>query len=65
MSVEDEVRKLVRDSPESRYAISLSTEIPESQLSRFLNGQSLRTGTLEQLAHHFGYDIALKRRKRS
>jgi len=63
VSVEQDVRALLEQSSRSRYAISRDTGIQQSQLSRFLTGQSLRSDTLEQLANQLGYEIVLKRKK--
>lgn len=60
MSVEEDLRKLVRECDQSRYVISGETGIAESQLSRFLNGQSLRAEALETLADYLGYEIVLR-----
>ncbi|MEO2036092.1 MAG: helix-turn-helix transcriptional regulator [Planctomycetaceae bacterium] len=65
MPVEEEIRDIIRESEQSRYAISRETGIAESQLSRFLNGQSLRAETLEILAGHFGYEVLLRRKRPS
>ena len=63
VSVEQDVRALLEQSSRSWYAISRDTGIQQSQLSRFLTGQSLRSDTLEQLANQLGYEIVLKRKK--
>jgi len=63
VSVENDVRQLLLKTAESRYAISRATGVAESQLSRFLHGQSLRSDTLEKLANYLGFEIVLRRKK--
>ena len=65
----DEIRKAIRQSETSRYAICKATGIPESQLSRLMAKQSgLSIDSLERLADCLELEIVIlpkRRRKRS
>ena len=63
----DEVRRAIKTSGQSRYAISQATGISQAQLSRLMSGQSgLSIESLERLAEHLGLEVLIrpKRQKR-
>jgi len=62
-SVTDALRKAIRDSGESRYAIAKATGIEESVLCRFMQGGGLRLPTVDRLCAHLGMELRSKSRK--
>ena len=61
----DEIRKAIRQSKTSRYAISKATGIPESQLSRLMAGTSgLSLDSLERIADFLGLEIVIRPKRR-
>ena len=61
----DDIRKTIRDSGMSRYAISRLSGVPESVFSRFMNGEcSITLTTLEKLAPVLGLRITTTTKKR-
>ena len=60
----DQVRDLISECGESRYSISKSTSISQSQLSSFMAGdKGLGHDAMERLLDHLGYEIQVKRKK--
>ena len=61
----NEVRRLIEESGETRYAISKATGITQVQLSRLMAGDvGLSLDSLEKLLHHLGYRIELQKQRR-
>src|SRR5260370_40395603 len=57
----EQVRKAVRDSGHSRYAISKATGIDQGQLSKLIHGQcGLGLDGLERLAEFLGWEIIFR-----
>ncbi len=57
------LRKAVRDSDESVYRIAIETEIANSQIYRFVNGDGLSLSHVDTLVKHLGYELVKKRGK--
>ncbi len=62
MSITDHLRKLVRDSEASRYAIAQATGVQQSALLRFVAGKDLRGESLDKLAEYYGLELKAKRK---
>ncbi|MCA9063646.1 MAG: hypothetical protein KDA96_11325 [Planctomycetaceae bacterium] len=59
------VRKLIRNSTESRYAMSKATGISESQLTQFMSGtKGLGNQAVDSLLSHLGYEIRVVKKRR-
>jgi len=57
----DQIRKAIRQSGSTRYAISKGTGISEAQLSRLMAGRAgLSIESLERLAEHLELEIAIR-----
>ena len=63
-TVTEDLRNALEQSGESRYAVSKATGIPQSGLSRFANGYSLRGENIDKLAEHLGLELRPVRRQR-
>ncbi len=60
--VTDQLRRLVRDSGLSCYAIAKETGVSESALSRFLSGERGLSGkALDTLGEYFGWTITARK----
>ena len=60
------IRKAIKSSGMSRYALSKATGIDQSQLSKLMSGQGgLSIASLEKLAKHLDLEIIIQKRKRS
>jgi len=59
-TVTDTLRREVERCGQTRYAVSKTTGIPESVLSRFIHGQPLRGGNLDKLADYLGLVLTAK-----
>jgi len=59
----DVLRKAIKDSDDSVYRIALETEIVNSQLYRFVNGDGLSLSHVDTLVKHLGYELVKKRGK--
>ena len=59
-TVSDTLRKALKRSGQTRYAVSKATGIPESVLSRFAHGQPLRGATIDKLADYLGLALMVK-----
>jgi plasmid maintenance system antidote protein VapI len=63
-TITDAIKKAVRESGASLYAICKATGLNEDSLSRFMRGeQSLRLDLADKLAAHFGIECRRTRRK--
>ena len=63
-SITDTLRRAVRESGQSLYAICQATGLNEDALSRFMRGQtSMRLDLADRLAAHFGIECRRARRK--
>lgn len=63
-NVLDELRRRMEASEHSRYRLSQSSGVAQSQLSRFARGiEVLKMHNAERLARALGYDIVLRKRK--
>lgn len=61
----DQIRKALRESGVTRYAIFKATGIDQGTLSKFVKGQvGLSMDSLDALAGMLGLEIAVRRRKR-
>jgi transcriptional regulator with XRE-family HTH domain len=64
ISLSDEIRRVVADCGQTRYAISKATGIAESTLSRFLAGErGLPMKTLDKLAEFLDLHITTGTRR--
>ena len=62
----EQVRQLIDDSEESRYAIWRATGISQSQLSQFMAGnKGLSVDALELVLAHLGYSIKLQKNRKA
>jgi len=60
----DQIRKAVKESTISRYAIYKQTGIDQAALSRFVNGKmGLSLENLDLLAEMLGLEVVSRRRK--
>jgi transcriptional regulator with XRE-family HTH domain len=60
-SLSDHLRRIVNQASMSRYAISKRTGIPQSVLSRFVNGErGLSLESIDKLAEVLGLEIRVK-----
>ena len=59
----DVLRKAIKDSDDSVYRIALETEIVNSQLYRFVNGDGLSLSHVDTLVKHLGYELVKKKEK--
>ena len=60
-SVSETLRREIVLSPKSRYQIAREAEVAQSQLSRFLSGETgLTSGTLDRLAAALGLELVSK-----
>jgi len=60
--IEKTLKAAIEKSGLSRYAISKATEIPQSALSRFVNGeQSISLGHADRLAQYFRLELVAKK----
>ncbi|HIE95670.1 MAG TPA: hypothetical protein EYQ63_01335 [Fuerstia sp.] len=61
----DQVRELIAECGESRYSISKSTNIAQSQLSSFMAGdKGLGPDAMERLLDYLGYEIKVKKKRK-
>jgi len=61
----DEIRRAIKQSGTSRYAISKATGISQAQLSRIMSGQSgLSIASLERLTDHLKLEIVIRPKRR-
>jgi hypothetical protein len=58
----DVLRKAVKGSDETVYRIAKETEIANSQIYRFIDGDGLSTANIEELADYLGYELVKKKR---
>lgn len=62
----NEIRKAIKSSGMSRYALSKATGIDQAQLSKLMSGQGgLSIASLEKLVEHLDLEIVIRKRKRS
>lgn len=59
-TVTETLRQMLDQSEQSRYSVSRETGIPESVLSRFVAGATLRGENIDKLADHFGMVLVAK-----
>lgn len=59
-TVSEALRKALEGCGQTRYAVSKTTGIPESVLSRFVYGQPLRGANLDKLADYLGLVLTPK-----
>jgi transcriptional regulator with XRE-family HTH domain len=61
----DEIREAIKSSDKTRYRLSKQTEIPQSQLSRFMTGEKgLSFDAMERLAEALGLEIIIRPKRR-
>jgi len=61
----DQVRRAIKASGTTRYAISKATGIPQSQLARLMTGEKgLSIESLERLANCLGLEIVIRPKRR-
>lgn len=56
-TVTEDLRNALERSGQTRYAVSKATGIPQSGLSRFASGYSLRGENIDKLAEHLGLEL--------
>jgi predicted XRE-type DNA-binding protein len=60
-----QIRELIEDSGQSRYAIWQATGISQSQLSKVMAGTAgLSIEAAETLLAHFGYTVQIKKNRK-
>jgi hypothetical protein len=60
-----QLTEAIESADESRYAISKSTGISESHLSKLMDGsKGMSLEKIETLSRHLGYEFTLKKLKR-
>ena len=65
MGLLDDMRRAIETSGKSRYRIAQESGVPESGLSRLVNGQTAVTiETAERIAETLGLTIELRRKRR-
>ena len=62
-ALSDVLRKAIKDSDDSVYRIALKTEIANSQIYRFVNGDGLSLSHVDTLVKHLGYELVKKKEK--
>jgi len=61
----NEVRRLMEESGQTRYAIWKATGIPQQQLGRLMRGDvGLSLDSLERLLQHLGHEIKIQKRRK-
>lgn len=63
-TVSEDLRTALNNSGQTRYAVSMATGIPQSVLSRFVHGYTLRGENTDKLAAHLGLELRPVRRTR-
>jgi len=62
----NEIRKAVKASDQTAYAIAKGAKIARSQMSRMLSGENeMKVNTIERLADYLGLRIKLERKKKT
>ena len=61
MDLQQAFRDAVSRSGQSFYAINKATGINPSVLSRFMQGKTLTTETIQRIASHLGYEIVIRK----
>lgn len=64
MRVSEQLRRAVKASGETRYAIAQATGVNQSTLSRFMQGGGLSSENLDLIAEHLGLELRQKRKRR-
>lgn len=59
-TVSETLRRELERCGETRYRVSMETGIPQSVLSRFVNGQPLRGPNIDTLAEYLGLVLVAK-----
>lgn len=63
--IHDQLRKMIRDSGQTRYRISMATGVDQAVLSKFVRGQrDIGIETIDTLAAHFGHELVLRKAKK-
>jgi hypothetical protein len=57
MVIRDELAAAIRNCGKSAYLISHETGVPQSTISRFLQGADMRISQAEKLAAYFGLKL--------
>jgi len=64
-TITEGLRRAIRESGLTRYAIAKASGVTEAALSRFMAGKSgLTTGTLDRLAGVLGLEIVARKRRK-
>ena len=57
-SIVDQLRRAIKRSGETQYALSMATGVDQSVLSRFLKGErTIRLETAARLCKHLGLEL--------
>jgi len=57
----DEIRRAIKASDKTRYRLSQETSIPQSQLSRFMTGETgLSIEAMERLTAALGLEVTIR-----
>jgi transcriptional regulator with XRE-family HTH domain len=60
----DQLRRAIRDSGMTRYAISVITGIDQGTLSKFMKGErGLSLAAIDKLMDHLGLEVRPRKRK--
>jgi plasmid maintenance system antidote protein VapI len=56
-TIAESLRQAIRTSGSSVYSLAKETSIPQSMLTRFVNGKDIRLETADRLAKFFGLSL--------
>jgi hypothetical protein len=57
MTISDQLRKAIKESKQTQEQIEQKTGVPQSTISRFLNGSNLRIHQCDLLAAHLKMEL--------
>jgi plasmid maintenance system antidote protein VapI len=57
LTISEILRKAIQDASVSRYAIAKETGIGNATLCRFLQGENVKSETVDKLANYFGFSL--------
>ncbi len=62
--IAEQIRQAITKGDKSRAQISRETGVDQGQLSRFMDGQNIRTAALEAIARSLGLEIVVRPARR-
>jgi predicted transcriptional regulator len=63
MTPSDQLRRIIRQSGMTRYQIAKASGVPQSSLSRFMDGKHTSTDTIDRLAKVLKLEIVTRNDK--